>query len=294
MITIAVTNQKGGCGKTTSVRSIGAILNQIYKKKVLLIDLDPSVNLSSFFRQAVESEEDFHPTLLDCMINGVKPEDAVRSFQFCRGPKSAFYTEMICANHAEDVLLPEDVKMDPLRKASVDMVPGDRKFAGMNIEDAEWLKRFLSDPCFGQYDYCLLDCPPQFVSTTVFSVYAADYALIPADTSQDSVEGAMDEWNHVTSAQELGCSISVLGMFFTKVTHVTAARVQMDEVEESLKDTGLLMKTKIRNSEAATLGSRLLGTVPSVYDLLGDYTRDYISLTEEMLTRLKDPVVAAQ
>ena len=154
---LAVTNQKGGVGKTTTVMNIGAFLAK-RKKKVLLVDLDPQANLSS--------------GLLDIKTQGNK-------------------------NNIYDLLINKtDVEMivKPTRLKGLNLIPSGIELAGAEVElvsalsRENILKRGL-EKIANQYDFVLIDCPPSLGLLTVNGLVAAEKVLIPVQSEYYALEG---------------------------------------------------------------------------------------------------------
>ena len=147
--TIAVLSQKGGTGKTTTVRT----LTDVYRRiglDVLAVDLDPQGNLSDYF----DIPADADPTIADVMAGQAKAVDAIHG----------------------------DVLPANLGLAESELVLGGKMGREMT------LKRALREPK-RRYDLILIDCPPALGLLTVNAVVAADYALLSTEAQYFSLQG---------------------------------------------------------------------------------------------------------
>jgi chromosome partitioning protein len=154
--TIAIANQKGGVGKTTSVINLGVALAEM-EKKVLVIDLDPQAALSAGL--------------------GVDPEKAERTT----------YTLLVEPDiHVRDVIRPI--------QAYLDLIPANPQLSQAEIELIPEIRRELTlqralKPVNGWYDFILIDCPPAINMLTVNALIAADSVLIPMQCEYYALEG---------------------------------------------------------------------------------------------------------
>jgi chromosome partitioning protein len=144
--TIAVANQKGGVGKTTTVINLGAALTEL-KKKVLLIDMDPQGTLTAGL--GIDAA-DLEHTLYDVLLNSHVPANKITR------PIKA-YLDLLPAN-------------SNLAAAEIELIPELRR---------ELVLRRVLEPLNGWYDYILIDCPPSLSLLTVNAFCAASGVIIP-------------------------------------------------------------------------------------------------------------------
>lgn len=149
---IAVTNQKGGVGKTTSAANIG-IGNQMVGKKVLLVDFDPSGDLTTVLGFNTDNLE--------------KPISS--------------YVEKVISK------CPIDEYKPLIGEAGIHLIPSNEDLANLefdlvNASMRESVLKKILDPIKDQYDYIFIDCPPSFGMLTVNAMAAADYVLITCQT----------------------------------------------------------------------------------------------------------------
>ncbi|MCD7723893.1 MAG: AAA family ATPase [Clostridiales bacterium] len=154
--TVAVFNQKGGVGKTTTCINLAAALGK-KKKKVLLADLDPQGNTTS---GVGIDKASLKASVYDVLINKKPVKDAVIKTQF----------------------------------KNLDILPADMNLAGAELELAELSDRFAVlkkavAPLISEYDYIFIDCPPSLGLLSLNSLTAADTVLVPLQCEYFALEG---------------------------------------------------------------------------------------------------------
>ena len=160
--TIAVLSQKGGTGKTTTVRTLTDILRRL-GLSVLAVDLDPQGNLSDYF----DVDPDASPTIAEVLTGGAKAADAIH-----------------------DDVLPANLGL-----AEAELVLGGKM--GRELS----LRRALKDVA-KRYDVVLIDCPPALGLLTVNALVAADYALLSAEAQYFAMQGVEQALEVIELARE--------------------------------------------------------------------------------------------
>ena len=156
---IAISNQKGGVGKSTTAYNLGACLALKHDKKVLLIDFDPQANLSEYLKY----ELDGNPTMTQLIMS------------FYAGTPVTAETAQRAIRHSET--------------AGVDYIPADINLANAEtlmvtmISKEHILRRILTEDVIGAYDFVLIDCLPSLGTLLINALTAADRVLIPVQTS---------------------------------------------------------------------------------------------------------------
>lgn len=250
---IAVSNQKGGVGKTTTTVNLSACLAEA-GKKVLLVDLDPQGNASSGVGIDKDSLE---MCIYDALIDGVP------------------ISEIIVSTALKNLsVIPATIQ---LAGAEVEMV---------NIVSRETILKKVLDTIKDTYDFILIDCPPSLGLLTVNALLAADSVLIPIQCEFYALEGVSQLMNTVEMVQEtLNSNLKVEGVLLTMYDGRTNLSIQVaDEVKKHF--TKLVYKTiiprNVRLSEAPSFGEPII-----VYDPKSKGADVYRNLAEEVIRDAK-------
>jgi chromosome partitioning protein len=226
--TIAVLSQKGGTGKTTTVRTLTDVLRRI-GLEVLAVDLDPQGNLSDYF----DVPPDADPTVADVLAGKAKAVDAIH-----------------------DGVLPANLGL-----AESELVLSGKMGREMT------LRRALRD-AKRRYDVVLIDCPPALGLLTVNAVVAADYALISAEAQYFAMQGVEQALEVIELAKEnlhpdlewLGVVLNIADM---RTVHSRDALVQLKErFGDRVFDA--VIRASIRYAESAERGVSILDYRPEL------------------------------
>ena len=247
---IAIANQKGGVGKTTTAINLCASLNN-RGKDVLLVDCDPQGNATT----GMGIKKSKGKSIYDVMFRNYPAQDAITSTK---------YGHML-SSRAE------------LAAANIELV---------DMENRERvLKRCLA-PIREKYEYILLDCPPSLELLTLNALTAADTVLIPVQAEFYAMEGLNDLIGTVRLVkQRMNPPLEIEGLVLTMYDKRTKLS---GDVEEALKKyfPGKVYETviprNIRLSEAPSHGKPCLG-----YDKSSKGTKAYLHLASELLKHQK-------
>lgn len=248
---IAIINQKGGVGKSTTAINLSAALGEM-GKQVLLIDLDPQGNSSSGL--GVEKNR-VSRCIYDALLNDIP---------------------------LTDIIIPDASK-------GLDVVPATINLAGAEVELVSEMAREnrLKDaigPMRGRYDYIFIDCPPSLGLLTINALVAADKLLIPIQCEFYALEGVtklLDSMKRVKS--RLNPSLDIYGVLLTMSDNrTTLSRQVSDEVRrffgKIVFETSIPRTVKL--SEAPSFGQPI-----TQYDPTGKGAQSYIDLAKEVISR---------
>ena len=243
---IAVVNQKGGVGKTTTTVNLTAALAAL-GKKVLLCDFDPQANATSGMGVDKNTAS---PNVYDVLINGADPK---------RGVVSTRYGDVLPSNKA-------------LAGAGIEMI---------GIEGREKLLKTALDALAPGYDFILIDCPPSLELLTVNALCAAQTLLVPVQCEYYALEGLSDLLSTVRIVKRgLNPKLGLEGVLLTMFDSRTNLSLQVaQEVKRHFPGQvfATVIPRNVRLSEAPSHGKPI-----SAYDPYSRGAEAYAALAEEV------------
>jgi chromosome partitioning protein len=256
MRVIAIANQKGGVGKTTSTMNVGAALVE-QGQRVLLIDLDPQASLTTAFG--------LEPDSLDCTLYNAL-DAALHDREQPRLPDVAQRT-----SHGTD-LVPANLTLSAI---DLDL---------LNAMSGEFVLRELTSRLKNRYDFVLVDCPPNLGLLTINALAAANEVLIPLQTEFLPMKGLKLLLNTIHKAQhKLNPKLKIAGVLLTMVE---ARTLHSREVVESVKKVfdgrvrifASSIKRSVKIKEATVAAESVLTYAPH-----SDVAEAFRNLAKELL-----------
>lgn len=249
---IAIANQKGGVGKTTTAINLGASF-AVAERKTLIIDMDPQGNATSGLgidRASIDN------SMYDVLVDRLPIDSATLS---------------------------------RIHFPYLDLVPSDVDLVGAEVElvdqpDREKLLRRALESARDKYDFILVDCPPSLGLLTLNTLAAADSVLIPIQCEFYALQGLTQLLNTVTLVQQnLNPRLQIEGVLLTMYDQrLNLSRQVADEAKEYFGDKVYTMTIprNVRLAEAPSFGKPIV-----VYDILSAGAQSYLALAQEIIAR---------
>lgn len=257
MNTFALINQKGGAGKSTSAREIGAAL-KLKGYRVLFVDLDGQQNLTYLL-----GADPNGPTLADLLQQRIEPAEPGISTK-----------DAIQHTQGGDIIA-----------ASANLAAADTILA--DIPRREYLLREILQPIKKSYDFCIVDCPPTLGTLTVNALTAAQAALVPAQADLFSMIAISQLYSTITTVRQYSNPGLILkGIFLTRYNNrAVISRDIAEQISNAAAAYGSrLYATRIRECTALKEAAY---TQQSIFDYSprSNAAKDYLALVNEILEK---------
>jgi len=247
---VALANQKGGVGKTTTAINLGASLAAC-ERKVLLIDLDPQANATSGLGVPKNEERSMYSVLLD-------------------------------GRSLSEIIRPTELPTLSLAPSSVDLVGAEVELSG--VDEREFRLRRALETVAAQYDYVLIDSPPSLGLLTVNGLTAAESVLVPMQCEYFAMEGVSQLLHTIDRVRDsLNPALEIEGIVLTMYDdRMNLCRQVAEEVRGHFleKVYRAVIPRNVRLGEAPSFGKPII-----LYDIRSRGSEAYVNLAKEFIRR---------
>jgi chromosome partitioning protein len=254
---IALANQKGGVGKTTTAINLGASL-AILDKKVLLIDADPQANATSGTGFDIKKVK---TSIYECLIDDVDPNR---------------------------IILNSEIKGFDLIPSHIDLVGAEIEM--LNMPEREYMLKNVVEKVRDKYDYVLIDCSPSLGLITVNALTAADSVIIPVQCEYFALEGLGKLLNTINIIQKgLNKELEIEGFLLTMYdARLRLSNQVVEEVQKHFQQMVFetIVQRNIRLSEAPSFGKPAI-----LYDADSKGAVNYLNLAREVLQNNEETAI---
>ncbi|WP_299890667.1 AAA family ATPase [uncultured Lacinutrix sp.] len=248
---IAIANQKGGVGKTTTSVNLAASLG-VLEKKVLLIDADPQANSTSGLGLDVEAVE-------------------IGTYQLLEH-----------ANTAKEAIVNTETPNLSIIPAHIDLVAIEIEL--VDKDNREYMLKKALDSIKNDYDYILIDCAPSLGLLTLNALTAADSVIIPIQCEYFALEGLGKLLNTIKSVQKVhNADLDIEGLLLTMYdSRLRLSNQVVEEVQKHFNDMVFetIIQRNVKLSEAPSYGESIIN-----YDASSKGATNYLSLAKEIINK---------